>query len=332
MTDLNCTDMNNTVNLNMGRPATSTTIGTTTIIGTTPTIKTQVDEISAHTVVDERPFKKAITSYQAILDRAILEAINQLTQNTNKYRYARVKLGLFTEVIEIENKNSTENKTYTYPLHKLHYGPINKVYTDSMMFPTDASPDYVKASKFCYRDWMIWTKVNAEGKNLGGNGFGYGGTACSPFRDVQISLRDKGYYLQDLSQYVFDKHKNKWYYNIDIRLYQDRSAVQPKSLWHQYGMIPGLVNIDNENNVNVGYNGYSRRNGYNGYNENNQRYYQNKRNVNYNNYDHGDMNLNKVVPTAKTQTSNEPAPNTEPGTEPGTEPNTEPGTEFDSIV
>ena len=51
---------------------------------------------------------------------------------------------------------------------------------------------------------MIWTKVNAEGKNLGGNGFGYGGTACSPFRDVQISLRDKGYYLQDLSQYVFD--------------------------------------------------------------------------------------------------------------------------------
>ena len=298
-------DMTNVTNFNMGRPDFTGTDGPTTSTATettstaTETTSTATETIGTSNEVStsERPFTKAIVSYRVILDNAILEAINQLTQNSNKFRYARVRLGLFTDVVEVECGDSgnfeskdpeNKTKTYSYPLHKLHYGPINKAYTESMVFLANASPDYVKASKFCYRDWMIWTKVNADGKNPGGNGFGYGGTACSPFRDVQIDLRDKGYYLQDLSQYVFDKTKNKWYYNIDIRLYQDKNAVRPKSLWHQYGMIPGLGYVDGQNTGYTSYTSYNHRNYQN----------RNKRNVNHNNYDHGDMNLNKVVPKA----------------------------------
>lgn len=191
------------------------------------------------------PFKYAIEVYQDILDESILQAMKELKRNHDKSRYARVRLPLFGKYIEIEieKEDTSESDVHRYVLHLLHYGPINKRIVSSLKFPEDATEDYVKATKFCHRDLGIWLRTNAEGKTSGGDGTGVGGTACSPFRDTQIALRDKGYYLQDLSHYVYDNAKGKHYYRIDIRLYQDPLAVKPEAYWHEYGVIPGMRDI-----------------------------------------------------------------------------------------
>jgi len=216
-------------------------------------------------VKSERPFAQAMEMYKLdFLEPAVLKAIAHLSKQEDKSRYARVKLGLFKDVIEIDIKTEMKTgmeieegvRTYTYPLHKLHYGPIDKSVTDSIVFDEGATPDFVRATKFCFRDSSIWLEVNAKNKLPGGDGQGYEGSACSPFRDTQISLRDKGYYLQDLSKYIYDQDNEKWYYKIDIRLYQSLDAVQPQNLWHGYGVIPGLGSIDRAQ-VNPKYPSYS---------------------------------------------------------------------------
>jgi hypothetical protein len=189
-----------------------------------------------------RPFAQAMVSYKNdFLEKSVVRAIAQLDEETDKTRYARVKIPLFSTIEVDVQLPSGEIKTYSYPIHKLHYGPINKNVVDYIPFPPETSSDFIRATKFCYRDPSIWVEVNGEGKNPGGDGTGFGDTACSPFRDTQMRLRDQGYYLIDLSEYIFDEDKNKWYFKIDIRLYQDVGSVEANAnLWHQYGVIPGL--------------------------------------------------------------------------------------------
>ena len=185
------------------------------------------------TIKSKRPFEDAIQVYQEILDDAVLKAIEQLSRDGDKTRYAPVRLGLFKDEIEIGDR--------IYKLHKLHYGPINNAAAKTIQFEEGSSPDFIRAYTFCLRDNSIWQKVNGKGKNPGGDGLGFGNTACSPFRDTQCRLRDEGYYLLDLSQYLYDEDREKWYYKIDIRLYQSRDNLEPNpDLWHRYGMIPGL--------------------------------------------------------------------------------------------
>jgi hypothetical protein len=189
-----------------------------------------------------RPFAKAMKSYKKdFLEKALLKAIAQLAGETDLSRYARVKIPLFS-VIEVDvDLPNGELKTYSYPIHKVHYGPINKSVVDYIPFAPGTSADFIRAAKFCYRDPLIWLEVNGEGKVPGGDGTGFGNTACSPFRDAQVRLSEQGYYLVDLSEYIFDEDKNKWYFKIDIRMYQDVEAVAANpNLWHQYGVIPGL--------------------------------------------------------------------------------------------
>lgn len=198
-----------------------------------------------------RPFAMAVEQYKRYLDKAVLKAIAQLSKETDTTRYARVIVKFF-DVIEVDVElTNGEIKTYTYPIHKLHYGPINKNIVNYIPFPAGTPLDLIRATKFCYRDPSIWVEVNGEGKNPGGDGTGFGDTACSPFRDTQVRLRDQGYFLVDLSEYILDEDAEvydedgnkigKWYFKIDIRLYQDPKAVEANpNLWHQYGVIPGM--------------------------------------------------------------------------------------------
>jgi hypothetical protein len=190
-----------------------------------------------------RPFTQAMHSYKNdFLEKSLMKAIAQLAEETDKTRYVRVKLPLFSTIeVDVIDQNN-EVKTYSYPIHKIHYGPIDKnIVHYNISLSAGVSEDFIRAKKFCYRDQSIWIDVNGDGKNPGGDGTGFGGTACSPFRDIQMRLRDQGYYLLDVSEYIFDEVKNKWYFKIDIRLYQSLDAVVPRpNLWHQYGLIPGL--------------------------------------------------------------------------------------------
>jgi hypothetical protein len=203
-------------------------------------------DTDADTYIDNsnRPFVHALKVYrQECLLPEIERAKTELDNNEDPTRYARIRLNLFTEFVEVDViKNSKEEnkikKKHIYPLHVLHYGPIiknrDKIEIDS------EDPEFIKATHFCWRDNKIWLKVNSEGKKPGGDGFGYDNTACAPFRDIQVELRDKGYYLQDLSKHYLDKETGKWQYRIDIRLYKSTDNIKPISLWHKYGMIPGL--------------------------------------------------------------------------------------------
>ena len=193
-----------------------------------------------------RPFKQAMQSYvNNFLEPAIANAIIELDDVENVSRYARVKIPLFS-TIEVDVENNGTLKPYSYAIHKLHYGPIDKNMINKIQYPEDMSADQIRANNFCFRDPSIWVEVNSEGKNPGGNGMGFGNTACSVFRDRQIMLRDKNYYLIDLSQYVYDNDNKKWYYRIDIRLYSKAEAVDVNpNLWHQYGVIPGMGRLSN---------------------------------------------------------------------------------------
>lgn len=191
-----------------------------------------------------RPFVHALKVYkEEYLLPEIEKAKNELSKNTDSGRYARIKLNLFSDFVEVDvinnAKGEVQKKTYVYPLHVLHYGPIIKNRESFKIESED--PEFIKATHFCWRDNKIWLKVNAEGKKPGGDGFGYDNTACSPFRDIQVELRDEGYYLQDLSKHYLDKKTNKYQYKIDIRLYMSVNHVKPMgNLWHKYGTIPGL--------------------------------------------------------------------------------------------
>lgn len=192
-----------------------------------------------------RPFAQASKSYKEhFLDKAVMKAMLQLENEDVKNRYARVIIKIFDKIEVDTVLPNGEVKTYSYPIHKLHYGPIDKKAVDSFTFPPEATQDFIQATKFCFRDPSIWVEVNGAGKNPGGDGTGFGNTACSPFRDTQLQLREKGYYLIDLSEYLFDEDNGKWYFRIDIRLYKDADAVEANpGLWHQYGVIPGLGSL-----------------------------------------------------------------------------------------
>lgn len=192
-----------------------------------------------------RPFELALKQYKKILSDSINNAINEIEQHPpNSLSYSRIMLDLIRTFVEIEIQDSNNDPiTRRYALHELHYGPINNSLVKSLVYDESATDDFIKATNFTFRDSSIWLKVNYRGKNLGGDGSGFCGTACSIFRDYQIECKNKGYYLVDFSKHRFDENRNKWVYKVDIRLYKTLEAVKPQKLWHQYGVIPGLGKI-----------------------------------------------------------------------------------------
>lgn len=188
------------------------------------------------TYTGERPFKGAVEMYKMFLYNAIQHAKGHLLMHPH-HTYAKVNIPLFsTFVISCHDQFGNE-VLKKYPVHVLHYGPI--------INNTKATPGLSDQERywagFLDRDTSIWVHVNGEGKVPGGIGNGYGGTACSPFRDAQVRLlQEEGLYLIDASDVFRDTKTGKLFYNIIIHLYRNKPLNGPFPAKHGYGYIPNL--------------------------------------------------------------------------------------------
>ena len=193
-------------------------------------VESKTNNLESYTISlnGERPYTEALNIFKHnILSHSISNALQKLITYP-QYTYASVPLKLFAQ-IEIPCKNQEGVSIIKkYYIHELHYGPMRRPYNKDKM-----------ASTFFDRDISIWTRVNAYGKMSGGDGTGKNGTACSPFRDWQLFLRDRGLYLIDASDIVYDMKTCKFHLKISITIYR-QPPKEPCRAPHGYGFIPGL--------------------------------------------------------------------------------------------
>jgi hypothetical protein len=169
-----------------------------------------------------------------ILPRAIEQATQYLALNPTR-EYARVNLRLFDRLATTITDKHGNPRTIYYFVHEAHYAPLIRV-PPNPAIPYEAH----KWNQFMYaRDNLMWVLVSSDPAKRHGDGTGHGGGACSPFRDAQIRLSNQSLYLVDESKVMFDDQAQKYWYQINIRLYRVLPA-EPFIAPHGYGMIPML--------------------------------------------------------------------------------------------
>jgi hypothetical protein len=187
----------------------------------------------------ERPFSKACNVYQTMLLSAIDVAIKDMFDKNHQWK--QVHFPLFSTLSVATRDSDGKEFIKTYTLHELHYGPTRRF--DKPEVKPEVMPyDVYKWEKFQRRNNRIWLSVNSVGKLPGGDGTGFGGTACSIFRDVQMNLLRQNLYLIDTSYIYFDESRKKMRYAIKIFI-QRNPPPYPVKTWHGYGYIPGLGSV-----------------------------------------------------------------------------------------
>lgn len=187
----------------------------------------------------KRPFTAAMEKYIETMNMTIQNAKAHLVMHP-QHDYARLHVKLF-DAISVHCVDQFGTKSIKkYQMHILHYGPFSRL---SAPIPPEVTPQFRGWFGFHNRYKKIWTKVNANGKNPGGDGTGENGTACSPFRDLQMKLLDEGFYLVDMSDFRYNQYYNKVWYMINIRLYRNKPQDGPFRMPHGYGFIPTLGSV-----------------------------------------------------------------------------------------
>ncbi|VBB18858.1 hypothetical protein YASMINEVIRUS_1390 [Yasminevirus sp. GU-2018] len=182
----------------------------------------------------QRPFAGAVAQYCQVLTNAVADAEEQLDANPG-WNYAIVELPLF-DTLDVECTDQFGNVVVkSYAFHEAHYGPLKR-----QVFPPHIPHQHHKWLNFYNRSQDIWVVLGQPGKAPGGDGSGKDGTACAPFRDMQVALLQKGHFLIDASEVVFDEAKGRFWYKINIAIYRSPPRNGPVRAPHGYGFIPGL--------------------------------------------------------------------------------------------
>ena len=171
-------------------------------------------------------FAGAVQVYVERLKEALANALNFLGRHPG-IKVAWLKLPMFEKIYVPCMDQNGNVKEFPFDFHEAHYGLWHR--------------DGRKARNFWHRFERMWTLIGQEGKVPGGDGKGFGGTACSPFRDAQRVMLNMGLYLTDESNFKVDEKTGKSFLGIDIKLQREPPMSGPRrDLGHSFGFIPGL--------------------------------------------------------------------------------------------